>query len=71
MSCDVCHTYRQGDLVCQQAIKVEGKWYVFRYYMCRWCRSAANRRWARNPAGLKKTKVVAWRPDEEVLKEKK
>ena len=74
-SCDNC-CRRPGQLV-YQSVQPEprncdpekyandrrGPW-VFRYYLCRWCRGAWNRH--RLPTERKMT-VVEYRPDEEVL----
>jgi hypothetical protein len=70
--CDECFK-RPGDLVCQdvmpahQGIGIKKPW-VFRYYLCRYCRSAYNRR-VRSSGGERRVVPLAYKDDAELLKE--
>lgn len=73
-TCDGCYK-RLGELVAQHVV---GPLYlggglgiqeafVFRYYLCRWCRGVENRR--RDANSEHRTVVLEFRTDEEVLRE--
>lgn len=70
--CDKCYK-RPGDLVSQQVMPaqrgmgIEKPW-VHRYFLCRYCRAAETKRKKKGRPSLPRT-VLAWRPDEELLKE--
>lgn len=63
--CEGCYK-RNGELVSQFLVDVLPERWVFRYYLCRWCRGLWNRRKASSGTDWKRTAVVAWKPDEEV-----
>jgi len=68
--CNNCHI-REGDLVRQVVMPsfkphISEPW-VFRYYLCRWCRGAWNR--YRLPTQQKIT-VLKYRPDAELVSTK-
>lgn len=68
-----CNPNRKGELVCQyveppnKLAGIAEPW-VFRHYMCRWCRGAYNRKRFK---GQRKMVVLKYRSDEELLKEYK
>lgn len=63
--CEGCYK-RAGQLVCQFPMVIGGRRYVFRRYLCRWCRATDNKRKTRSRLDWKPTTVVEWKPDDEV-----
>jgi|GEM_PF-2960438 len=68
--CNGCYR-RKGQLVCQDAMPAQRSMmppimepWVFRYYLCPWCRGWWNRR---RMKGQKRMTVKTWKPDSEVL----
>ena len=63
-ACDSC-LRRKGQLVIQEKMPAQ-KWigikspWVFRYFMCRWCRGSEKRQGRGFP-------VISWKPDDQVL----
>lgn len=67
MNCDKCK--RPGDLIDIYVTRIDGEIHIFRFYLCRYHRAAENQPRMRRVYGGKGVKVIADRPDGELLEE--